>query len=123
PAACRGRRSARGDRARHQRAAGVRVHVCLRLRPRRSRWRAERGNPRARSVLSAEIHDLLLDRGDRRRLLQHHGAVPRIASARHWRRRRQVLRAQDGTIRDLYDHDRDPDLASQWPVRPHGGAV
>ena len=40
PAARGGGRSARGKRARHQRAAGVRVHLCVRLRPCRSRRRA-----------------------------------------------------------------------------------
>ena len=47
-----GRRSARRDRARHQRAAGLCVHLCLRLRPCRPRRRAQRGNPRPRSVFS-----------------------------------------------------------------------
>src|SRR5205807_4390252 len=39
------------------------------------------------------------------------------------RRRRQILRAEDGAVRDLHPDDRDPALASQRPVRPHGGAV
>ncbi len=33
PVAGRGGRSARGERSRHQRAAGVRLHLCIRLRP------------------------------------------------------------------------------------------
>ena len=113
PAARGGRRSARRQRARHQRAAGVRLYLRVRLRPCRPRRRAERGDPRARSVFPAEIHDLLPDRGDGRRLLQHHRAVPGVAAARHRRRRRQILRAQDGAVRDLHHHDRDPDLASR----------
>ncbi len=119
PAARRGGRSARGQRPRHQRAAGVRLHLRVRLRPRRPRRRAERRDPRARSVFPAEVHDLLPDRGDRRRLLQHHRAVSGLAAARHRRRRRQILRAEDGPVRDLHHHDRDPDLASERPVRPH----
>ena len=88
-----------------------------------SRRGAQRRNPRARSVFSAEIHDLLFDRGHRRRLLQHHRAVPRFAFARHRRRRRQILRAEDGPVRHLHHHDRDPDLASERPVRPRRRAV
>src|SRR6185369_5862282 len=50
-------------------------------------------------------------------------AVPRFAPARHRRRRRQILRAEDGPVRHLHHHDRDPDLASERPVRPHRGAI
>src|SRR6476620_6771078 len=62
-------------------------------------------------ALSAEI--LVLD----------HWPVFGIASARHRRRRRQILRAEDGTLRDLHHDDRDPDLAPERPVRPHGRAL
>src|SRR5215207_664925 len=117
------RRSPRRQRPRHQRAAGFCLHLCLRLRPCRSRRGAERRNPRARSVFSAEIHDLFFDRGHRRRLLQHHRAVPCFAPARHRRRRRQILRAEDGTVRHLHHHDRDSDLAPERPVRPRRRAV
>ncbi len=81
------------------------------------------GDPRPRSVFPAEVHDLLPDRGHRRRLLLHHRAVPGLAPARHRRRRRQILRAEDGPVRDLHHDDRDPDLAPERPVRPHRGAL
>src|ERR1700691_2342140 len=106
-----------------QRAAGLCLYVCLWMRPCRLGRGVERRNPRTRSVLSAEVHDLLFDRGDGRRLLQHHRAVSGLAPARHRRRRRQILRAEDGSVRDLRHHDRDPDLAFQRPCRPHRGAL
>ena len=82
PARGRGR-SARRRRSRHQRAVGVRADVCIRLRPCRAWRRARRGDPRPRSAFPAEVHDLLPDRRDRRRLLQHHRArsSPRCCSA------------------------------------------
>jgi hypothetical protein len=76
-------------------------------------------------ALSAEILglDLLPDRGHRRRLFLNHRTVSGFAVARHRRRRRQILRAEDGPVRHLHHHDRDPDLATERPVRPHRGAV
>ena len=46
---------------------------------------------------------------------------PFLASlaARHRRRRRQILRAENGPVRDLHHDDRDSDLASERSVRPH----
>src|SRR5580704_5225781 len=49
---------ARPQRARHQCAAGVCLHLCVWMRSCRVGWCAERGDPRARSLFSAEIHDL-----------------------------------------------------------------
>ena len=76
PASRRGRRSARCLRAS---ASTCRTGVCLYLRvrvwPGRAGRRAERGDPRARSVFPAEIHDLLPDSCDGRRFLQHHRSV------------------------------------------------
>ena len=48
----RGRRSARGARARHQCRRGVRHHLRVRLRPRRTRRRARRRDSRPRSDAS-----------------------------------------------------------------------
>ena len=96
----------------------VRPHLRGRLGPRRPRRRAGRRDPRPRSDLSAQVHDLLPDRGDGRRHLQHHRAVPRLAAARHRRRRRQVLRAHARRLRHLHHHDRGADLAAAGPVRP-----
>src|SRR5262249_26421324 len=80
-------------------------------------WRrARRGDPRARSDLPAQIHDLLPDRRHGRRHVEHHRAVPRLDPARHRRCRRQVLRAEARCFRDLHDHDRGPDLAAAGPV-------
>src|SRR4051794_4279101 len=93
------------------------------MRACRPRRRAERRDPRPRSVLPAEIHDLLPDRGHRRRLLLDHRPVPGLAAARHRRRRRQILRAENGPLRNLHHDDRDPDLAPERPVRPHGRAL
>src|SRR5258705_8111475 len=118
PVAGGGGRSARGNWARHQRAAGVCIYLHLRLWACRLGRRLERRDFGARSVFSAEVHDLLPDRGDRRRLLQHHRAVPGVAAARHRRRRRQILRAEARAVRDLHHHDRDPDLAPERSVRP-----
>nr|GAJ36574.1 hypothetical protein BDOA9_0157910 [Bradyrhizobium sp. DOA9] len=93
------------------------------MRARGPRWCAERRDPRPRSVLPVEVHDLLPDRGHRRRFVLDHWSVPGLAVARHWRRRRQILRAEDGPLRDLHHDDRDPDLAPERPVRPHGRAL
>src|SRR6185312_12636918 len=46
-----------------------------------------------------------------------------LAPARYRRCRRQILRAENGSVRDLHAHDRDPDLAPERIVRPHCGAV
>ena len=94
------------------------AHLRVRLRPRRPRRRARRRDPRPRSDLPAQIHDLLPDRGDGRRHLEHHRAVPRLAPARHRRRRRQVLRAHARLLRHLHHHDRRADLAAAGTVRP-----
>ena len=61
-----GGRSPRRDRPRHQRAAGVRVDVCVRMWARRFWRRAGRGNSGSTRI-PAEVHDLLSDRGHRRR--------------------------------------------------------
>ncbi len=53
-------------------------YVCRGLGPRRTRRRARCGNPGSRPDLSAQVHDLFPDRGDRRRHFQHHGPVPRL---------------------------------------------
>ncbi len=71
----------------------------------------------------AQIHDLLSDRGHRRRLVLDNRAVPGIASARYRRRCRQILRPEGGSFRDLLPDDRHPALASKRPVRPAGRAV
>ena len=106
PAARGGRRSARGARARHQRQPDLRRHLRRRLRARRPRRRARRRDPRARSDLPAEVHDLLPDRRHGRRHHQHHRPVPRRAAARHRRRRGQVLRAAVRRLRHLRADDR-----------------
>ena len=87
------------------------------------RRRARRRDPGARPDLPAQIHDLLPDRGDGRRHLEHHRAVPRLAAARHQRRRRQVLRADARLLRHLHHHDRGADLAAAGAVLPRGVAV
>ena len=99
PAARRGRRSAVA------RGLGINVNAVFALTfavglgARRPWRRARRGDSRPRSDLSAEIHDLLPDRRDGRRDLEHHRAVPRLDPARHRRRRGQVLRAEARRLR------------------------
>jgi branched-chain amino acid transport system permease protein len=76
-----------------------------------------------RPDLSAQIHDLLFDRGDGWRHLEHYRAVPCLDPARHRRCRRQVLRAHAGRFRHLCDHDRRFAVAAARAVRPQHGAV
>ena len=121
--AARGRRRPRVARGpRHQRQRGLRPHLRGRLGPCRPRRRARRRDPRARSDVPAQVHDLLPDRRHGRRHLEHHRAVRRLAAARHRRRRRQVLRAEARRLHHLHHHDRGADLAAAGPVLARGRA-
>ncbi len=77
------------DDARVARGLGINVerrvcaHICSGIGIGRAWGRARRRDPRPRSDLSAEIHDLFSDRGDGRRHHEHHRAVRRLAAARH----------------------------------------
>ena len=94
------------------------THVRGRLRACRARRRARRRDPRARSHVSVQIHDLLFDRRHRRRDNEHHGTVPRLTAPRYRRRRRQVLRAEPRRIRDLHVNGRRPGATATRIVRP-----
>src|SRR5215468_1093042 len=118
PIARLGRRCARRPRTGHQRQRGLQLDVCGRIGPRRARWGARRRDSRPRSDLSAQIHGLFPDRGDRRRHVEHHRSVRCLAVDRHRRRRGQVLRPQIRGVRHLHHHDHRSDLASAGPVRP-----
>src|SRR5262245_1729426 len=118
PVARLGRRCARRARAGHQRQRGLQPDVCRRIGPRRARRGAWRRDSRPRSHLSAQIHGVFPDRGDRRRHVEHHRSLRRVAVDRHRRRRGQVLRPQIRGVRHLHHHDRRSDLASAGPVRP-----
>src|SRR5262249_33073129 len=116
-------RSARRQRARHSRQRCLRHHLRGGVGAGRPRRPARRRNPRPRSDLPAEVHDLLPDRGDGRRHLEHHRSVSRLAAPRHRRRGRQVLRAEVRRLHHLHHHDRGADLAAAGPVRPRDGAL
>ena len=118
PPARRGRRPARGARPRHQRQPGLRRDLRDRLGPRGSRRRARRGIAGPRPDFPAEVHDLLPDRRDGGRHLQHHRAVPGFAPARRRRRRRQILRPQARRLHHLRHHGAGADLAAAGPLRP-----
>src|SRR5215813_5649090 len=123
PAARRRRRPTRGPRPRHQRGRRVRADLRLRVGARRSWGSAGRGNPRPRSDLSSQVHDLLPDCGHGWRHVQHHRAVPGLASSRHRRRGRQVLHADARRLRHLLHHDPGADLATAGPLRPRRCAM
>src|SRR4029453_11997745 len=68
--------------------------------------------------LSTQVHDLLPDRGHGWRHLQHHRAVPGLASAWHRRRGRQILHADARRLRHLFNYDPGLDLAPAGSLRP-----
>ena len=64
--------------------------------------RAGCGNPRTRSDVSAQVHDLFPDRGRGRRHDHDHRPPAGVAAARNRRRRRKVLRAEARRVHDLH---------------------